>query len=157
MKRWKLLAVLGVALLMIAATPPYMSRVAGLETHTITVDSAGDSTYFWDTTTFKVAGFNYLSYRVIFVPTSDSILGAWVEDSLNIRLEVLKRGVWTPWDTAYVADFSGDTLEGVMLAADCDTVLEEWARIVIYFADTVSDTTSSMTYTKTIDLFATKR
>jgi len=158
MKRWKLLILIGLGLLLLGASlPPYVSRADNLTTHTIPVDSAGDSTYFWDTVLFKVAGFNYLSYRLTFTPTSDSILGAWVEDSIFIGLEVLRRGVWLHWDSAIIADFSGDTLEGVILPADGDTLLNEYARFVIYFADTVSDTTSEMVYAKTIDLFGAKR
>lgn len=154
MKRWKLLTVLAIIVLMsVAATKvPYISR-AGIESHEVAVDSAGDSTYFYDTTVFKVAGFNYLSYRVIFVATSDSLLGAWVEDTINIRLDFLRNGVWVEQMSSTKADASGDTLTGVVLKAVGDTAINEWARLVIYYADTISDTTATMTYDITIDFF----
>lgn len=157
MKRWKLLICMALGLLMLGASWPQFRSRAGVEVETITVDSAGDSTYFWDTIPFKVGGYNYLSYRIIFTPTSDSLLGAWVEDTIFIGLEFLRRGVWVHWDSAIIADFSGDTLEGEVLAADGDTLMHEHARFIIYFADTISDTTSTMVYNITVEFFGTAR
>lgn len=156
MKRWKLLTVLAIIVLMnVAATKvPYLSR-DGTETTTVTVTSdATDSLFIYDTTLVKCAGFNYLRYRMIFAATGDSILGARVIDSLVLRLEVLRSGIWLRWDSTMVKANPRDTLEGVILKADGDTLLNEYVRFLVYYFDTLQDTSATATYDITLDLFA---
>lgn len=157
MKRWKLLTVLAIIVLMsVAATKvPYISRASTrVETVTVT-SSATDSLFIYDTILVKVGGFNYLRYRMIFAATGDSLLGARVDDSLFLRLQVLRGAIWLDWDSggAYVTGNPRDTMEGVILKADGDTLLNEYVRFLVYYFDTIQDTAATATFDITLEFF----
>lgn len=157
MKRWKLLFGMALALLLIGATnPPYFVRDSFDEEQSVAVDSAGDSTYFVDTFLFKVGGHNVLRYNFIFTEDDDSLPGQGLSDSIMLRLAFLRNGVWLEWDSAY-GTVATDTLEGHILKADGDTLFAEWGRLIVWFADTTSDTTATMEFDVGIDLFGTAR
>lgn len=154
MKRWKLLAGLAIIVLMsiAATTPPYFARSTVNEEQLIAVDSAGDSTIWGDTINFKVGGYNYLRYYVVVTEDDDSLPGQGLSDSIAMSLQFLRDGVWVTWDTAYGTVVT-DTLAGIILKADGDTLLAEHARILIWLADTTSDTTATMEFDLSVELF----
>lgn len=154
MKRWKLLtgAVIIILMSVAATTPPYYSRASLEEEWSVAVDSAGDSTYLVDTFIFKVAGFNYLDYRIIFTEDDDSLPGQGLSDSIMMRLSLLRGGIWYEYDSAY-GTVATDTLEGKIQKAVGDTLFNEYARITLWFADTTSDTTATMEFDYMVELF----